>query len=75
VLLLALAWLGVARPDLFPGAAEAPQFAYLLMALLLVSGAAWGFARIRMAPAAALAGAVFWAAFIVLLMLVYSWFN
>jgi hypothetical protein len=75
VLLLAVAWVGYFQPETFPGGIDVPQLTYLLMALLLVSGAGWGFWRIRMQPGAALAGVVFWAALIVVLMMVYSWFN
>jgi hypothetical protein len=75
VLLLIVAWIGFSRPELFPGDVDAPRLVYLLMTLLLVSGAGWGFWRIRMQPGAALAGVVFWAALIVLLVMAYSWFN
>jgi hypothetical protein len=75
VLLLAVAWLAIARPSLFPGGVDVPQLIFLLMALLLVSGAGWGFWHIRMQPGAAIAGVVFWAALIVLIVMVYSWFN
>jgi len=75
VVLLALAWVGFFHPQTIPGNFDVPQLVYLLMALLLVSGAGWGFWRIRMQPGAAFAGVVFWAALIVLIVMVYSWFN
>jgi len=74
-LLLVVAWLGFSQPQMFPGDLDVPRLVYLLMALLLVSGAGWGFWRIRMQPGAALAGAVFWAALIVVIAMIYSWFN
>jgi hypothetical protein len=75
LVLLVVAWIGFFQPQMIPGGVALPQLAYLMMALLLVSGAGWGFWRIRLSPGAALAGVVFWAALIVLLMMVYSWFN
>ncbi len=75
VLLLIVAWIGFFQPQMFPVGFDVPQLVYLLMALLLVSGAGWGFWRIRMEPGAAIAGVVFWAALIVVLVMVYSWFN
>jgi len=48
---------------------------YLVMALLLASGAGYGFRRIRGSPRAALFGAVFWAALIVAIVLAYNAFN
>jgi len=75
VVLLAVAAIGFFQPQMFPTGMDVPQLAYLLMALLLVSGAGWGFWRIRMEPGAAIAGAVFWAALIVVVVMIYSWFN
>lgn len=75
VVLLVVAWIGFFYPQAMPGNLDVPQLVYLLMALLLVSGAGLGFRRIRMEPGAALAGVVFWAALIVLIVMVYSWFN
>lgn len=75
VALLIVAWVGYFYPQTLPGELDVPRLVYLLMALLLVSGAGWGFWRIRMRPGAALAGIVFWAALIVLLVMIYSWFN
>jgi hypothetical protein len=48
---------------------------YLLMALLLVSGAAYGFRRIRGSPRAAVFGVVFWTALIVAIVFAYNAFN
>jgi hypothetical protein len=47
----------------------------LLMSLLLVSGAAFGFQRIRARPGAAWAGVIFWAAAILAIVLLYNWLN
>lgn len=51
------------------------QLVYLLMALLLVSGAGYGFHRFRHDSRNALFGVVIWAALIVVIVMVYSWFN
>lgn len=75
VVLLIVAWIGYFHPETVPGDLDVPRLAYLLMALMLVSGAGWGFARIRLQPGAAIAGVVFWAALIVVIVMVYSWFN
>jgi hypothetical protein len=75
VVLLIVAWIGFFQPQVFPGNLDVPRLVYLLMALMLVSGAGWGFARTRMQPGAAVAGIVFWAALIVVTVMVYSWFN
>ena len=48
---------------------------YLLMALLLASGAGYGFARIRGNPRAAIFGLLFWPALIVAIVLAYNAFN
>jgi hypothetical protein len=73
--LLLVAWLGFFQPQMFPGNLDVPRLVYLLMALLLVTGTGWGFARMRMQPGAAIAGVVFWTALIILIVMVYSWFN
>lgn len=73
--LLIVAWIGYDRPELFPRNLDTPAFVYLLMALLLVSGAGYGFWRFRYDRGQALAGIVFWAALIVVITLVYGWFN
>jgi hypothetical protein len=52
-----------------------PQLIWLLMALLLVSGAGFGFQRLRHSPRAALLGVVFWAALIVAIVFAYNAFN
>jgi hypothetical protein len=73
--LLVLAWIGYDRPDLIPGALDLPRAIYLVMALLLVSGAAYGFWRFRIDGGRALASILFWAALIVALTLGYAWVN
>jgi hypothetical protein len=75
VLLLAVVTIAVMRPDLFPAGLDIPQMVWLVMALLLVSGAGWGFARFRYDGGTALAGILFWAALIVAITFAYSWFN
>jgi hypothetical protein len=51
------------------------QLVYLLMVLLLVSGAGYGFRRIRNQPGVAIAGALFWAGAAVVLVLLYRIFT
>ena len=51
------------------------QLVWLLMALLLVSGASYGFWRFRFDGRRALAGLLFWAAAIVGVILLYRAFN
>jgi hypothetical protein len=51
------------------------QLTYLLMALLLVSGAGYGFARLRHSPRLIMISIVFWAALIALIVVVYNTFN
>jgi hypothetical protein len=75
VLLLAVAVIGAMRPDLFPPGVDIPRLVWLVMALLLVSGAGWGFWRFRLDGGQALAGILFWAALIVAITFAYSWFN
>jgi ABC-type glycerol-3-phosphate transport system permease component len=48
---------------------------YLLMALLLASGAGYGFHRFRHDGRSALIGIVFWAALIVAIVIAYNAFN
>lgn len=73
--LLAIAWVGYDRPELFPGNVDIPGLVWLVMALLLVSGAGYGFTRIRYDGGQALAGILFWFALIVAITFAYSWFS
>ncbi len=73
--LLAVGWVGFFYPQALPGEFDVPRLVWLLMALMLVTGTGWGFTRIRMQPGAVVAGVVFWTALIVLIVMVYSWFN
>lgn len=60
--LLLVAGLGYFRPELFPGEIDVPRLVWLLMALLLVTGAGWGFRRFRYDGGRALVGILFWGA-------------
>jgi hypothetical protein len=51
------------------------ELVWMIMALLLVSGAGYGFQRFRGEPRAAIAGALFWAGAAVVLILFYRIFN
>lgn len=75
VALLLVAWLGYDQPELFPGNLDVPRLVWLIMALLLVSGAGWGFWRFRYDSGRALAGIVFWGVLIVAITLVYALLN
>ncbi|MGE3789674.1 MAG: hypothetical protein AB7H66_04635 [Hyphomonadaceae bacterium] len=48
---------------------------YLLMALLLVTGAGWGFQRYRRDGRIVILAVVFWTALIVLIVVAYNAFN
>ena len=74
-LLLVLGWLGYDRPELFPNDLDVPNLAWLLMALLLVSGAGWGFWRSRYDGGQVLAGLAIWAALIVAITFAYAAIN
>jgi|CXWL01.1.fsa_nt_gi hypothetical protein len=72
--LLLLGGIGYFRPDLFPGL-DVPRLAWLLMALLLLSGAAWGFWRFRYDGGRTLSGIIFWAIALVVVALAYQLLN
>lgn len=69
--LLLFAGAGYFRPDLLPGV-DIPRLAWLLMALLLVSGAGWGFWRFRYDGGRALTGLLFWAMALIAVALAYQ---
>jgi hypothetical protein len=73
--LLLVAWLGYDQPELFPGNLYVPGVVWAIMALLLVSGAGWGFWRFRHDSGRALAGIVFWGLLIVAITLAYALLN
>lgn len=57
------------------GSFDWPTLIYLLMALLLVTGAGWGFRRIRHDKRSAIIGILFWPALILVIVLVYNALN
>ena len=73
--LLLVGWIGYDRPELFPGDVDVPRLVYLLMALLLVAGAGFGFWRLRYEPKRALASILFWAVLIAAIAFGYALFN
>lgn len=77
VFLLAIAFFALNTPGRVAGVSTSAiaQIAWLLMALLLVSGAAHGFWRFRYDGKRALAGIVFWALAFVAVVLGYQLFN
>ncbi len=52
-----------------------PQLIYLAMALLLVTGAGFGFARLRADKGRIVPSLLFWAGVIVLIVVLYNLFN
>jgi hypothetical protein len=78
VVVLALVALAIAaseRPDWFPAGLDVPRLVYLLMALLLVSGAGYSFYRFRHDAPRAIVGLVIWALLIGAIVLVYTLLN
>lgn len=77
IALLVLGWLGYDRPELFPGGfgARMPELVWLAMALLLVSGAGYGFWRFRFDTRRAVLGVLFWTGLIAAIVLAYEAFN
>lgn len=73
--LLAAAWVGYDQPQLFPGNVDVPRLVYLLMALLLVSGAGYGFWRLRRDRGRAIASLLIWAALIAAISFGYILLN
>lgn len=51
------------------------RLTYLLMALLLVSGAGYGFWRFRHDGRNAVMSLIIWALIIVVIVVIYNWFN
>lgn len=75
IALLVVGWVGYNNPELFPGNMDIPGIVWAIMALMLVSGAGFGFRRIRHNPASALAALALWAAVIVAIVVAYPLFN
>lgn len=74
VVLLGLGWIGYSQPERFWGI-DLPGIVYAVMALLLVSGASFGFWRFRAHKRAALAGIVFWPLAIIGIIWAYETFR
>lgn len=72
--LLAVGFATYTHPDLVPGV-DAPRVIYLLMALLLVAGAGFGFRRLRTDKRTAFLSVVAWLALIAVIALVYVWIR
>jgi hypothetical protein len=76
VALLAIGFIAYARPDLLPvSGVDLPWLIYLLLALLLVAGAGYGFRRLRFDRGNAVIAALFWGALIVAIAVGYSVLN
>lgn len=75
VALLALGYAAYSRPDWFPENFDVPRLIYLLMALLLVSGAAYGFRGLRIDQRSALRNIAVWLGLIAVIALVYFWIR
>jgi hypothetical protein len=63
------------NPQWFPGDVDVPGIVYLLMALLLVSGAGYGFHRFRYDGGKVLLSIVIWGGLILAITLAYPFFN
>jgi ABC-type maltose transport system permease subunit len=72
--LVALAVVASERPDWFPANLDVPRLVYLLMALLLVAGAGFGFYRFRHDGRRAIVGLLIWAALIAAIVATYTLF-
>lgn len=75
VALLIVGWVAYMRPDLFPAGLDTPRLIYLLMSLLLVSGAAYGFRRLQTDRRTLFISLVSWVVLIAVIALVYMWFR
>ncbi|MGE0743494.1 MAG: hypothetical protein AB7O98_19340 [Hyphomonadaceae bacterium] len=75
VAMIIVAIAAMERPDWFPGGLNIASVMWALMALLLVSGAAYGFPRLRQNPGTALVSLLIWVAIIVAIVLAYNAFN
>lgn len=73
--LVALAIVASERPDWFPANLDVPRLVYLLMALLLVAGAGYGFYRFRHDGARVIVGLLIWALLIGAVVATYTLFN
>jgi hypothetical protein len=73
VVLLLIGWAAYMRPDLFPAGLDMPRLIYLLMSLLLVTGAAYGFSRLQTDRRRMFASAVAWLGLIAAIALIYVW--
>jgi len=73
--LVALAVVASERPDWFPANLDVPRLVYLLMALLLVTGAGYSFYRFRHDGMRAVAGLLIWALLIGAIVATYTLFN
>jgi|CXWL01.1.fsa_nt_gi protein-S-isoprenylcysteine O-methyltransferase Ste14 len=74
VALLALGYVAYAYPRTFPNM-DVASLVYAVMALLLVSGAGYGFWRFREHKAASVAGLVFWPIAIIAIAWAYETFR
>jgi hypothetical protein len=73
IALLLIGFVAYTRPEMFPARFDTPRLIYLLMALLLVSGAAYGFRRLQTDRRTVFTSAVVWLALIAVIALVYVW--
>ena len=77
ITVLIVVTIAVMRPEWIPGGfgRDVPQLAYLLLALMLVSGAGLGFWRFRQDGGKAMLSLAIWAAIGVAIALLYIWLN
>jgi hypothetical protein len=73
IVLLIVGFVAYSRPDMFPAGLDTPRLIYLLMALLLVTGAAYGFRRLQTNGRTVLTSIVAWLGIVAVIALVYIW--
>jgi len=74
VAMIAIAIAAMERPEWFPGGVDVARMTWLLLALLLVSGAAYGFPEFRRSGRSAVLSLVIWAAIILAIVGLYQLF-
>lgn len=75
VALLVVGFVAYSQPQLFPTDVDLARLIYMLLLLVLLSGAAFGFGRLRAEPGKALWAILFWGGLILAIMALYQVFN
>ncbi|MEZ6022266.1 MAG: hypothetical protein R3C16_02365 [Hyphomonadaceae bacterium] len=72
IALLVIGFIAYSRPEFVPGNLDVTGVIYLILVLMLWTGAAYGFPEIRQNWRQALVGALFWGGVIVAIMFAYQ---